>query len=344
MTRRPFACALAATIALAAGAPRASAWNFEGHMIIGEIAWQQLDAADKAAITTLLHAHPHYASYLTKGAPTAGPAQDEYAFIKAASWPDAVRPSTPPYKPLIIDPVDEKNVTQYHHAEWHYINIAFVPAGDPNSNLNFKAMNAEKGDVLSTIRNSSKELATAATPAQTKAIDIAWLEHTIGDLHQPLHAVTFISTAFPPPDGDRGGNSISVSPPTPADGKATVQKLHALWDGALGNVVMDNFTVDNLAEIQKRAKDIEAKHPLAKASALKAHPNIEDWAQESYEMARKDVYLNGDILKLPEHNKIYQLPATYLPQAQSDAEERAALAGYRLAATLHTALKTAGTK
>jgi hypothetical protein len=343
MTRRSFACALAA-LTLAGAAPRAFAWNFEGHMLIGEIAWQQLDAADRATVTKLLKAHPHYALYLTKGDPTAGPAQDEYAFVKAATWPDAVRPSTPPYKPLIIDPVDEKNVTQYHHGEWHYINIAFVPAGDPNANLNFKAINAEKGDVLSTIRDASKQLATPAAAAQAKAIDIAWIAHAIGDLHQPLHAVTLISTAFPPPDGDRGGNSISVSPPTPPGGRATVQKLHALWDGALGNVVMDNFSIDNFPDIQKRAKEIVTKYPAAKEPVLKTHEKIEDWAQESYELARKDVYLNGDILKLPEHNKIVELPASYLPQAQKDSEERAALAGYRLASTLHTALKSGAAK
>jgi hypothetical protein len=345
MIRRILPCALAA-LALAAGARRAAAWNFEGHMLIAEIAWQNLDAADRAALTKLLKAHPHYALYLTKGDPTPGPSQDEYVFLKAATWPDAVRPSTPPYKPLIIDPVDEKNVTQYHHPEWHYINIAFVPAGDPNSSLNFKAVNAEKGDVLSTIRNSAKEFTSAGATDQAKAIDIAWLEHTIGDLHQPLHAVTLISTAFPPPDGDRGGNSISVSPPAPGpNGKPIVQKLHALWDGALGNVVMENFSIDNLPELQARAKAIQGKHPLAAAKPLlQQHGKIEDWALESYELARKDVYLNGDILKLPEHNKIVELPPTYLLTAQADAETRAALAGYRLAATLHDALKAPPTK
>ncbi len=344
MQLRPSACALALLAAVLLTPLRSAlAWNYEGHMIVGEIAYQQLDDADKAALTRLLKAHPHYTTYLTIGAPTAGPAQDEMAFVRAATWPDAVRPSRAPYKPLIIDPTDERNVTQYHHPEWHYIDIAYVLPGDANMNLQHKAMSTEKGDVVTMIREKSADFEKKDTTDKTngdknKAIDLAWLMHGVGDMHQPLHAVTLIGDGFAPPDGDRGGNGILVGYQSAA-GKEMVTNLHSFWDGALGTVQMEQFTVDSLPALRARAKEIMTKHPLASLPQMKTHLTPESWAEESYEAAKKSAYLNGDILKLPKPRTSYQLPPDYVPHAQEVAEERAALAGYRLAALLHAELK-----
>ncbi|HVX85720.1 MAG TPA: S1/P1 nuclease [Phycisphaerae bacterium] len=337
-------CAAAMAVAgLGMWARGAWAWNYEGHLVVGEIAWQKLDAADKAAVTKLLKAHPHYASYLTTGADGASDAEkDELAFVKAATWPDAVRPARAPYRPLIIDATDEKNVTQYHHPAWHYIDIAFVlPTDKKDAALNGKGLDTSEGDAVTEIRKCAGGMASQEGEEQ-KAVDLAWVEHLVGDVHQPLHAVTLISEEFPPPEGDRGGNSIVVSY-VGESGKTTVTNLHSFWDGAVGTVEMEHFTAGSLAELRKKAGDFMAAHPEAGfAEQMKKDATPESWAEESYGLAKKDVYEEGDILKLPKPRTSYELPAAYVERGHSVAESQVTLAGYRLAATVHAALKAGG--
>ncbi|HVS69619.1 MAG TPA: S1/P1 nuclease [Phycisphaerae bacterium] len=337
-------CAMAAVAAAAVmGTRGAWAWNYEGHLVVGEIAWQKLDAADKAAVTRILKAHPHYATYLTTGTEGASAAEkDEMAFVKAATWPDAVRPARAPYRPLIIDPADEKNVTQYHHAEWHFIDIAFVLPGDTkDAGLNGKGLDTSKGDAVTEIRKAAGGIASQEG-AEQKAVDLAWVEHLVGDVHQPLHAVTLISEEFPPPDGDRGGNSIVVSY-VGESGKTSVTNLHAFWDGAVGNVQMEHFTAGSLGALRKKAADFVAAHPEAgMAAQMKKDATPEAWAEESYALAKKDVYEEGAIFKLPRPRTSYELPAGYVERAHEVAESQVTLAGYRLAATVHAALKAGG--
>ena len=61
-------------------------------------------------------------------------------------------------------------------------------------------------------------------PAQ--AYDLSWLEHLVGDIHQPLHAVSRYSVLHP--GGDHGGNEFHLD--DPADPKLS---LHWFWDSAL---------------------------------------------------------------------------------------------------------------
>lgn len=57
------------------------------------------------------------------------------------------------------------------------------------------------------------------------SFDMRLLVHYVGDIHQPLHAVTRYAKDFP--TGDRGGNSFKI---TSKDG---VSNLHMLWDSAV---------------------------------------------------------------------------------------------------------------
>lgn len=57
------------------------------------------------------------------------------------------------------------------------------------------------------------------------SFDLRLLIHYVGDVHQPLHAVTRYGKDFP--TGDKGGNSFKI---TSKDG---VSNLHALWDSAV---------------------------------------------------------------------------------------------------------------
>ena len=66
------------------------AWNGPGHITVAKIAYDQLYAKQKVAIAKLLQHHPHYKSLLLKGKPSRV-SEAEWAFVKAATWPDMVR-------------------------------------------------------------------------------------------------------------------------------------------------------------------------------------------------------------------------------------------------------------
>jgi hypothetical protein len=52
-------------------------------------------------------------------------------------------------------------------------------------------------------------LAAHGTSGDVESYDLAWLLHLVGDVHQPLHATSRYSAAFP--DGDEGGNRAKVT-------------------------------------------------------------------------------------------------------------------------------------
>src|SRR4051812_8814264 len=100
----------------------ARAWNNAGHMAVAELAWRQLSPTERTAVTLLLREHPHYALLLATNLPTDAPDTNQWIFLRAATWPDMVRParSGSPPKP--------QEITEYHRADWHYTNAAFVVA------------------------------------------------------------------------------------------------------------------------------------------------------------------------------------------------------------------------
>jgi S1/P1 Nuclease len=78
---------LALTLALPS---TAAAWHKEGHMAIARIAWKQLGDKEQVQIAKILKSHPHYGSYLLVNKPN--DLEDfEWAFVRAATWPDWVR-------------------------------------------------------------------------------------------------------------------------------------------------------------------------------------------------------------------------------------------------------------
>src|SRR5438105_9243944 len=92
---------------------RAVAWNSVGHMAVAKTAYEQLTDAEKQRIATLLKSHPHYDRFLSTNRPN-GVAEVEWVFLRAATWPDWVRPRG------THDPRDP-GVTTFHRANDHFI-------------------------------------------------------------------------------------------------------------------------------------------------------------------------------------------------------------------------------
>jgi hypothetical protein len=300
---------------------RSWAWIDTGHKIIALIAWEDLTPNTKAAVTDLLKQHPRYEKDLTLDLP-ADATPDEAArhtFLVAATWPDIVRGRGHPMNPA------------YNHPQWHYIDIPFedgaqAPAASESNP-------SQPGNVVEALLHCIAELKDRATSDDQKAIDLCWIEHLLGDIHQPLHAATHYSPQFP--KGDAGGNSAIVlrDPPYP-DSR---ENLHLVWDSLPGDFkseFIDQYIANGLRG-----------DPSYSRERLKSFLNTTDfavWARQSHALAVEYAYLNGKLevasgrTGAPTTQPIPGLPPGYLKQAERVAMQQVALSGYRLADLLNS--------
>jgi len=304
--------AFVALLVLLVTAP-ARAWNSTGHMAIAELAWRRLSHTERTAATALLREHPHYALLLATNMPPGVSDTNEWVFLRAATWPDLVRPAR------TGSPPKPKFITEYHRADWHYTNSAFVLARDLGA-VNPPA--SGEGKLLEAIAANEKTLKDKTRSARERAVALCWLLHLVGDLHQPLHCVAWFSPEFP--KGDRGGNGVAIRP-----GAAAIV-LHAYWDDILG-VGEDPLSIEQVtARIAGSAERLKKELQ---------HTTVAEWAQESILDAEASVYLGGKLAhaKVP-GSGIKDLPDEVVPalntgyetNAEIVAARRAALAGHRL--------------
>lgn len=296
--------------ALLAAPTSALAWNSHGHMLIAAVAWSELTPVAKARVAQLLTRNPDYGAW-TAGVPEAD--KGRVAFLKASTWPDAIR-SAPGYAKDDITASGARASQNIGYADhlvhpyWHYRDEPFsadgstlAPPETPNASTQIEAFTAA-------LRSSASD--------DVKSYDLAWLEHLVGDVHQPLHAVSrFTHDA---PAGDRGGNSVHL-----CDDRGCAYPLHSFWDGALGRSE-DPASVIAEAAALPRAPDAKARI---------ADDRI--WLKESATLARKVVYAPPIGAGLGP----YTLTPAYTSMAQQVSRERAALAGRRLAALINTNLR-----
>lgn len=147
-------------------------WNAVGHMVIANIAYQQLQSNVRATVDTLVkQMNQDYASFAS--------------FADMATWPDSLK---------------AQKIDTYSH--WHYIDIAFSTDGTPLKNT-VDTDNAvwATNEIEAVVKN------THANPNE-RARFLSFLVHIAADLHQPLHTVSYFSSLHL--DGDRGGNDYYV--------------------------------------------------------------------------------------------------------------------------------------
>ncbi len=145
-----------------------------------------------------------------------------------------------------------------------------------------------------------------------------WVEHLVGDLHQPLHVGD---------DGDRGGNEVQVV--YPASGRYPLN-LHSEWD----RVLVDDAIHAMPGGVGGLAAAAAAVHILVAELWL-------PWARESWELARTTAYRMprsqsrscGGGSPPVEIDEVYRAAA--VPAVQHQLE----WAGSRLAAVLNSVLR-----
>lgn len=307
------------------------AWNEYGHMAVAKVAWDQLDDGTKLRCATLLQAHPHYHGYLIRNKPKEVTVE-EWAFLRAAIWPDWVRPRGE-------KEIRTEQITRYHRPEDHYTNTPIIFATDADQFQNPRP-DPEQQDIVSAFRQRWSDLHSRSLTAEDKAVSLCWLLHLVGDVHQPLHAATLFSRDFQ--RGDLGGNSFGVK----IGGQPW--KLHSYWDNAFGDVPgTDDDPPDRQGRLYRRLQEAAellraAAYQPENLPELKENTNFPAWAQESYGWARKVAYQEGRLkgVVIPPESPVpaeaENADAEYEPAVRQLVRTRVALAGHRLAGKLTT--------
>ncbi|MDF1757250.1 MAG: S1/P1 nuclease [Legionellaceae bacterium] len=244
------------------------AWNALGHRIIAQIAFDNMDGKSRAI------ASKYNSSLNTNG--------HSYSMINSAVWLDHLYSEK--YKTL---------------RTLHYIDIPFSTDNTtlPKTN-HFNAVFA--------ILIANQILSDKNSSRLDKAISSRILWHVVGDIHQPMHAVSRISKQYP--NGDRGGNLVRLTK------NPTAKNLHAYWDRGAGKFIGRKRY--RAVDVKNIASEIERKWPC-NLKDMQLNPN--SWALESYTIARNFSYAES-------------FDANYQTKAQEISERRVALAGCRLAA------------
>ena len=309
---------LTAVFLLGTLANQTYAWNDRGHMIVAYLAYQKLTPATRDRVKLLLELNPKYndwAARVDKEVPGASPAdKDMMIFMIAATWADGIkRDSTysqdgsqggnrPDGSP---DPGRNTGYDDlFMHKYFHFVDTPFTTDGStlpatPTPNVQ---------DRIALFRG----VLASTSPEALKSYDLSWLLHLVGDVHQPLHASTRVSSTDP--GGDAGGNLVKLN--------CAHCELHAFWDDRLGASNDLNATI-------KAAK----KLPKADA-ALAAKADEKDWIAESFQAAKQTVYS----APVAAGDGPFTLTPQYKKNATALAKKRVALAGARLANLLNNEL------
>ena len=158
-------------------------------MVIARLAWQQLTEGQRAKVSALLKKHPHYEEYLIARKPD-GFTEDEWAFMRAATWADWVR---------------SHHKEQFDHPTWHYINYPIVRK-DSKVDAAKHEPPAKQENVVNQLAVCLEKIGKGTD--EEKAVYLTWLFHLVGDIHQPLHCTAVFSERFP--YGDKGGNLARI--------------------------------------------------------------------------------------------------------------------------------------
>jgi hypothetical protein len=286
----------------------AQAWDDTGHKITAYIAWQQMTPAVREQVIKTLLGAPEDAQLSTFYLPytsQSDEAKKREFFMLASTWPDIIR-----------DRLFETRNKKYHHSNWHYSDTFWTVK---DGKVELLSIGGEGGKAIDEIAEFDKLERDPQAAAVQKALGIAWLEHLIGDIHQPLHASARVTDLEP--KGDQGGNLFLLTPKGTA--RENELNLHWFWDSIIGRNLPNSN--DNCDEdyIDPIARDIMKKYPYAKMQNRLNPGNFEAWKKESFEVASTQVF--------PADLKRNEMPSDkYKKNALKIAEERLALAGYRM--------------
>jgi S1/P1 Nuclease len=306
-------CGLVFSAFVAIFASPAFGWDETGHKITAYIAWQQMTPDVRARVVKILLDAPEDAQlstfYMPYGTRDEETRKREF-FMFVATWPDVIRDRNFPVR-----------FRKFAHSNWHYSDTLWTVKDGKIEYL--KA--PEEGGLAMEKLNEFDKLIRGDGRSPEKAVAIAWLEHLIGDIHQPLHASGRVTDLEP--KGDQGANLFLL---TPKDQKKDKLELHWFWDSIIGRNMANTKNLCDADYIDPIAQKIMKMYPFAKLQSELLPGKFEDWAHESLTLAQTEVY--------SAHLKRFEMPSDkYKKKALQIAERRMALAGYRMGELFNSA-------
>lgn len=230
---------------------------------------------------------------------------DGQTLADVASWADTI--------------TGEQVQTSY----WHYLNIPPEASGydrDRDCPRQPGVAAGSRGDrwrdcVVDRIAYWEERLGNPKLDRADRATALKFVVHFIGDLHQPFHALGV----------GRGGNDVKVRVFGQADcgtdpNRPVPCNLHSVWDGRL----IARHNLDDPAYLAALKKLIDEKNLGAQPAGTPAQ-----WAEQSFRLAKEALVKDGADIDEGYYRRHIQV-----------IDERLALAGVRLAASLNRLLTT----
>jgi hypothetical protein len=154
----------------------AKAWGCTGHMLIAQIAFNDINESSKPQINELIDNLGQF--YLTSP-----------DFVQSACWADDLK---------------SEDVEMYN--EWHYINLPYIPTPIKTSTI---IPVSSKENAIWVLNKAVQTLKSSKAKLPDKAFMLRMLIHLVGDIHQPMHSINMYGQDYP--DGDEGGNLVKVN-------------------------------------------------------------------------------------------------------------------------------------
>src|SRR5436190_13809481 len=251
----------------------AFSWDETGHKITAYIAWQQMTPEVRDKVIKILRAAPEDAQlstfYMPYGSRSEEARKREF-FMIAAVWADMI-------KDRDLSVRNEK----YSHPNWHYHDTFWT---EKDGKVIFPEGIEDTGMLMQKLADFDKVIRANGTDAD-KAIAIAWLEHLIGDLHQPLHTTTHMRDENDK-KGDQGGNKFFLTP----KGAKPSMNLHLFWDNVINQTIPNKNDVCEFDYLEPIGNDIIKAFPYSSVEKRLARDKFDIWEKESVDIATSEVY------------------------------------------------------
>ena len=296
---------LAALFAAALIPAAAQAWDGAGHMLVGQIAWEQTTPEARAKVGELVALLDNQ---FNQGQP--------YNFVTAGCWMDDMRSLG----------------KAYAWGRLHYVTIPWTESGNP-------APIPAPPNVVSGIEECMHTLRNAGAPLEDRAKAVGMLMHFVGDIHQPLHTTdrnndrggnAYLIAGIPFSDlMEKQGANLHTFWDKSFRFDAVDGKIAELWQGPR---VGDRPKAAGEGIVAEQAQQLIAKYPLKGFKEIGRRADATAWAQESHAVGCKSAYPVGDP---PDNTEARLLTPEFAQATRPIAERRVALAGYRLARLLN---------
>lgn len=267
------------------------AWHPTGHFVVARIAEIEIKKNNAALYGKLVTLLKDFGKH-TK--------EKDHPFVECACFPDDIK-----Y-------IGWKAFNQFHFYDHYLLGPGKKPEdlkGLPKSRVNMASSLADARETLKNMKSSQVD------DRFGKSFELRYLIHLVGDVHQPLHAVSRVSTDHP--KGDAGGNAFKLSEPK--------IDLHTLWDKTVGAYTDVRAPLEGRGwdVIEGISTELMKKFPRDSLVEELKVKDVSKWIMESKGLAKEYAYKGVE-----EGGKVTQ---AYRDRARPIIDKQLILGGYRLA-------------